>query len=68
MTLITSLLFAMFITLQPPIIINNGSAEPSCWEGDCRIGVIDKEPFQVCQAFCNPAAVRDGGWKKHTPK
>jgi len=63
-----ALLFAMTIILQPPIILDNDSNDPSCWEGNCRFGIVDGEVYEVCQAYCNPAAINDGGWKKHAPR
>lgn len=69
MITLTSLLFAMLITLHPPIIIDNDSKEPSCWRGNCVIEVWENgETSTVCQAYCNPPAAKDGGWKKHAPK
>lgn len=67
--MLMKLLFAMWITLQPAIILDNGSSKPSCWEGNCVVQVWeDGEVSTTCQAYCNPPAAKDGGWKKHAPK
>ena len=45
----------------PPTVIDNGSEEPQCWQGDCVTTVEDGKAVQRCSYFCNWEP--EGGWK-----